>query len=171
MPILIGFLTNYWKQLAVGLVVVSLSIYIAVIKHQRDVAIFDLKQYKLAVDQQKVDQQLKNAEIVQNLSKEKEKLTTDHFAQLNRIRDYYEKNRTINRTANDGLRKQNADYRERLSELLKTTRLSAESRADSDTNTLEAYTRTLEQACTLTTLDYNSLYEAWMAECNLRGCQ
>jgi len=70
MPILIGFLTNYWKQLAVGLVVVSLSIYIAVIKHQRDVAIFDLKQYKLAVDQQKVDQHEREIEQIGLSTKE-----------------------------------------------------------------------------------------------------
>lgn len=175
MPILIGFLTSYWKQLAVGLIVVSLSIYIAVIKHQRDVAIHDLDAYKLSVDKQKVDQQLKNAKIVQDLAKEKEALTTSYFVKLNKVRDYYEKNRTnnsaINSTINDRLRKQNADYRQRLSEILETTSLPAEVRANSDRNTLEAYTETLEQACTLTTLDYNALHDAWMAECELRGCQ
>lgn len=168
-------LANYWKQLMIGLLILSLSVYIAVLKHQRNVARFELQDFKLQVEKKRVAQQIENARIAQEVAKQKEQLVIEHNHQLNNIRDYYEKistkNSTTISTLNNRLREQGISYRKRLSDVLETANISSEVWTNSNSDNFRAYTETLEQACALTTLDYNTLYDAWIAECNLRGCQ
>lgn len=175
MPILMTFLKVWWKQLAVGFIIISLFAYIAILKHQRNVATLALQSYKLQIEQQRVAQQLENARIAKESEQIKSQQAADYLNQLNGIRDYYEKistkNSTIISTLNDKLRQQGVSYRERLSKVLETTSTSTESWRNGDATTIREYTKTLEEACAITTLDYNAIYNAWSAECELKGCQ
>lgn|GEM_PF-5654966 len=175
MSILMTFLKVWWKQLAVGFIIISLFAYIAILKHQRDVATLELQSYKLQVEQQRVAQQLENARIAKESEQIKSQQAADYLNQLNGVRDYYEKISTKNSTIivalNDKLRQQSVSYRERLSKILETANTSTESWRNSDAATTGEYAKTLEEACVITTLDYNALYNAWLAECELKGCQ
>lgn len=165
------FLTLYWKQLAVGIVIVFLSAYIAILKYQKNSAIQELETFKLHVEKQKAEQAIQNAKASKAVAKEREVLTANYHNELQKVRDYYEANSTINANVINGLRKQSNDYRKRLSEVLKTAISPTEIGANSNPANIRQNQQAIEQACSITTLDYNALYDAWIAECNIRGCE
>ena len=55
------FLMMWWKHIVISFAIIALLGYISVLKHQRNSARLELKEFKLAIDQERVKQQIKNA--------------------------------------------------------------------------------------------------------------
>jgi hypothetical protein len=169
------FLMMWWKHLIIAIAIISLLAYISVLKHQRDSARLDLKEFKLAIDEERVKAQLKNAAMERESAQKQSELVITHSVKLNAIRDYYEKRiktfSSANAALDNRMRYEANDYRTRLSEAVKAASESAKSGRNSDPASAGRDYEVLREACTITTADYNALHEAWETECRIKGCQ
>jgi len=97
------FLMIWWKHIAIVFAIIALLGYIAVIKHQRNAARLELKEFKLAIDQERVKQQLKNAAIERESIAIQNVLVQRHADNIGKVRDYYDKRLIMYRDANAAL--------------------------------------------------------------------
>ena len=169
------FLLKYWKQVGIAFAIIALVGYIGVLKHQRDSARLDLKEFKLVIEAERVEAQLKNAAMERESSRKQSELVVTHSVTVNQIRDYYE-NRiktfsNANAALDNRLRVEANNYRTRLSEAVKAASQSTKGGGNSDPAIVGRDYETLREACSITTADYNALYEAWEIECRIKGCQ
>ena len=169
------FLIMWWKQIVISFAIIALLGYISVLKHQRNTARFELKEFKLAIDQEKVKQQLKNAAMERESAQKQSELVVTHNTTVNEIRDYYETRLKTSRSANaaldNRLRVEANNYRARLSEAVKAASKSAKGERNSDPAVVRRDYEAIREACSITTADYNALYQAWETECQIKGCQ
>jgi hypothetical protein len=170
-----SFLMIWWKQIAISFAIIALVGYIGVLKHQRDSARLDLKEFKLVIESEKVEAQLKNAAMERESARRQSELVVTHSVTVNQIRDYYE-NRiktfsSANAALDNRLRVEANNYRARLSEAVKASSESAKGGRNSDPAIVGRDYEFLRQACSITTADYNALHEAWETECRIKGCQ
>lgn len=169
------FLMLWWKQIAISFAIIALVGYIGVLKHQRDSARLELNEYIVAVEKKLVEQQLKNAAIERESIAIQNVLVQQHADNIGKVRDYYENRLTTYRAANNALdnrlRVEANNYRTRLSSAVKAASESAQSRGNSNPATVGRDYEILREACAITTVDYNALYQAWETECRIKGCQ
>ena len=169
------FLMMWWKHIVIAFAIIALLGYISVLKHQRNSARLELKEFKLAIDQERVKQQLKNAAIERESIAIQNVLVQRHADNIGKVRDYYETRLKTSRSANaaldNRLRVEANNYRARLSEAVKAASESAKGGRNSDPAIVGRDYEALREACTVTTVDYNALYQAWEAECQIKGCQ
>jgi hypothetical protein len=169
------FLMIWWKHIAIAFAIIALLGYIAVIKHQRNAARLELKEFKLAIDQERVKQQLKNAAIERESIAIQNVLVQRHADNIGKVRDYYDKRLIMYRDANaaldNRLRVEANNYRARLSEAVKAASESAKGGRNSDPAIVGRDYEVLREACAITSADYNALYQAWETECQIKGCQ
>ena len=165
----------WWKHIAIAFAIIALLGYIAVIKHQRNAARLELKEFKLAIDQERVKQQLKNAAIERESIAIQNVLVQRHADNIGKVRDYYDKRLIMYRDANaaldNRLRVEANNYRARLSEAVKAASKSAKGGRNSDPAIVGRDYEVLREACAITSADYNALYQAWETECQIKGCQ
>ena len=169
------FLMMWWKQIIIAFAIIALLGYISVLKHQRNSARLELKEFKLAIESERVEAQMKNAAMERESSRKQSELFITHSVKLNEIRDYYEKRLksffNANTILDNRLRVEANNYRARLSEAVKAASESAEGGGNSDSAIIRRDYEALREACTVTTADYNALHEAWEIECRIKGCQ
>jgi len=123
----------------------------------------------------RVKQQLKNAAMERESAQKQSELVVTHNATVNEIRDYYETRlktfRSANAALDNRLRVEANNYRARLSEAVKAASESAKGGRNSDPAVVGRDYEVLREACSITTADYNALYQAWETECQIKGCQ
>ena len=170
-----SFLILWWKQIAISFAIIALVGYIGVLKHQRDSARLKLNEYIVEVEKAVVEAKLKNAAMERESARKQSELVITHSVKLNQIRDYYE-NRiktfsNANAALDNRLRVEANNYRARLSEAVKAASESAKGGRNSDPAIVGRDYEVLREACAITTVDYNALYQAWETECQIKGCQ
>jgi hypothetical protein len=165
----------WWKHIIILFAIIALLGYISVLKHQRNSARFELKEFKLAINEERVKQQLKNAAMERESAQKQSELVVTHNATVNEIRDYYETRLKSSRSANaaidNRLRVEANNYRARLSEAVKASSESAKGGRNSDPAIVGRDYEALREACAVTSADYNALWTAWETECQIKGCQ
>lgn len=167
---------KHWK--AIGLIVVIAAVYISFITvlSQRDIARSELVEFKRAVTDAETKQRIENAKLKSASQKQQVDTAIAYNEHLNKVRDYYEKDRQIKSDTigilDNRMRVEADNYRSRMSAILKSTELSTEIGGDCDTTLAgrNQYITVIKEACAVTTLDYNTLHDAWINECKIRGC-
>lgn len=164
---IIPFILRFWREILI--VLMSLLYFNEKTAHEATAQAYDTFKAELSV---KAEQnRIKNENLANIHKAQMEKQAKDYQANiehLNLDRDKLRKGLQdeINRTGsllNDVRVYQNRSSGAGLSKDEIPSSISAEVTPD-------GY-RAIIDACKLTTLDYNALYDAWMAHCDIYGCE
>lgn len=154
------FLTTYWKQLA-GIALVLIIFGFGWYKGNA----YQKRKFEAFIEQQKllaVQQQARNELLKQNQDKVLQKSKNRYNEKLKKIKDYYEKNRNTTRNHINSVRDPNACAKP-MPQVQSPAKLPTESRGNADP--------ALVEQCAITTLQYNSLHEAWDDLCKINECE
>lgn len=158
------FLMTYWKQIAITalvLIIFSFGWYKGYSYEKSKLDGF-LKEQELFA----VKQQANNELTRQNQDKILLNSAKAYNETIERVKKYYEANRT-NKSANNGtnfirLRDTSASGQS-VPKIQESAQLSTEVRGNQDT--------ILAEQCAITTLQYNSLHDAWNDLCKVSECE
>lgn len=179
-----SFLTMYMKHFLIAAVIATViaSGTAFVYKTQRDSARQDTEKLRTEIQKARAEQVLALAAKDRELRKSVSSIQANHNAVIDTVRSYYEKRAAKSAAAaadsrvavdilTNRLRVEADDYRRRLSGVYAAASRASEERGDSDPAATRQELEALEEACAVTTADYNFLYDTWMAVCNVKGCE
>lgn len=158
------FLMSYWKPIALTalvLIIFSFGWYKGYSYEKSKLDGF-LKEQELFA----VKQQANNELTRQNQDKILVNSAKAYNETIERVKKYYEANRT-NKSANNGTNfvrvRDTSASGQSLPDVQKSTEISTEVRGNKDS--------ALAEQCTITTLQYNSLHDAWTDLCKVSECK
>ena len=158
----IQLLTKYWKPIALtalALIIFSFGWYKGNAYQKSKFDAFLKEQELLAMQQQ-----AQNELIKQNQDKILLNSANAYNETIEKVKNYYEKNRANNGANNSANRMLNNASGQSVSAIQKPTELSAEVRGNQDS-------ASLEQDCAITTAQYNALHDAWDDLCKVSACE
>lgn len=165
-----ALLKAYWKPISIAFIIASGYWYVSSLQRDNVALKATIEAVKATAKQQVADNalKLKSANILAANAKSSYEAEIK-LRDLNRAKltkDLENEKDNINRLLNTAskLRLDNAT-RDAVSEIPIATELLTRERADSNTITI------ITEACKLTTLDYNTLHQAWVDNCKIYGCE
>jgi hypothetical protein len=162
------FLETFWKPISAALVALLLIGYISVLKHQKNAAVDALQAYKIQVAVVGKQAELKAAEVK---AKQADVVTQTALAYndtILRVRKYYDNKSKPAGTAYANGVQLNPTGSGSVPTVQEPAEVSASSGKDIDP---AASGQSLEQSCAITTIQYNSLWNAWNDLCKVSGCE
>lgn len=169
MPILLNFLKSYWKPILIAIAALSLYAFIMVLKHERNAAVDALQAYKIQVQVAGKQAELKAAETKQKQADVVTQTAVAYNDAILRVRKYYDNQSNPAGTAYaNGVQLPAISNSGTVPNVQTSAEGTASSGKDADT-TLSG--QSLEESCAITTIQYNSLWNAWNDLCKVSGCE
>lgn len=167
----ISFMVKHWRVFLPLLIAIAAWWYVTGLQKQRDDAISALNTYVAEAKAAKVKRAADNLDKERSIKSALEVVAVTHEHAIGDIRKEYDAKVKTTVDLNDAswrkrLRNQVASTASGVSGIPETSGKSSQVRGNSDATT----TGTLETACSVTTADYNALWESWDRACKVYGC-
>jgi uncharacterized membrane protein YvbJ len=172
---------NYWPEILVAVVIVLAIYQYNRVVSEKDTIQKSFEAHLKADDDATASRLEDNHQKELQAEKKQAEVSLSHLDELNKLRSYYEdaiNGKTGKYDASINLWRERvlAEFTKNLTteglpDIQSPSNGSTTESQNSDTATLRQSYRQLEEACAITTADYNALWDSWNESCTTFGCR